>query len=308
MATSCNDDDDDGGNSTPTPVNYTFKADVAFPFEQDTPNAVWSSTNVTATQRLDGSFQMIALSDGDSLVITTLGKEVNLEYELDSASAAFLLSSLADENYYVRADGRKYGIVTSESSSSIFYTSDDTANKTISGIFNLGLEELIPTGPGGANEIVTFLNGEITDLPYTIEDFDIGPPVGGSGFISFTAGSESLNFDPASGTFITPDALTLAGSGSDVTGVPSVLIGINESSLTPGTYELDETQAISFIYTPEVGDSFLGLSGTLTVASHDEVTNNITGSFEINAETFSLMGPGEPIQISNGLFDVTYVD
>lgn len=292
---SCNDDDDDG-NGGPTPVTYTFKGNIEYPIEGD-PVEEWSSVNVKATLKLDGTFEIIATLGGDSLVITTFGFQEFISYETDT-----LLNNLIDENYFVRSNGVRYGIVPASQRrfSQVLYNSIDYQNEVINmATFNVVFEEVDPMF-GGIPDLMTLTDGEILDLPYETEVSD--NPGGGfnDDFVTYTLDGSEVTFE----TFITQSAggLVTASASADLGSLPMLTMIFNES-LGTGTYDLAGQTGISFTFTTGVNieQIFTNNSGELVITSNSngiiEGTFNFTGTNSDNSDT---------VELTNGSFSIEF--
>lgn len=232
------------------------------------------------------------------MVLTSFGFLENLSYENDT-----LLNSLNDRNYFVRSNGVKYIIAPAEQRrfTQLLYNSIDLNNQVINeGIFNVVLQEEIPTGPNGIAEVVSITGGAMMNLPFQLENFDIPDGGGNNDQVSFAADGVNQTFE----SFIIQNAggFVIVQASADLGSLPSLQLSFSES-LSAGTYDLSSFTSILFTYTAAAAADqfFTNSAGQLIVTSN--TNGNIEGTFEF---TGTNSDNSATVEITGGSFSIEY--
>jgi hypothetical protein len=282
VATSCNDDNDNNNNSGPTPISYSFTATETDPITSTSSD--WIATSASARLNLDGTFDVTATNGADSVFFKFSGNQVGV-FVVDT------LSIYRTDNYFAASNNDDYGVTDSTGTVSFVITANDFENQQISGSFNAVFYNL-----DGSLDLVVLQDGLFVDLPYTIEE----PELGGAGTISFTANGSATILDQI---FSSTSMGTVQAVGTSLSSPTTSMTLTFSEDIAPGNYDLGNLfGAVTMAYT-EGSQFFFSDAGTLTILANNTGTNEIQGTFSFSGS--ELLGSGT-IEVTNGSFDIGY--
>lgn len=293
----CNDDDN-GGPSTPQPTGTVSASIQSINLnngeqEQDQD---WSLPSVTAELGFSGL----------TITATNSGTGETLTIFLPSISEGFYNNDTENPDLgfatYVASSG-------ADTLSSLNFNAGDTA----SAVFTVQITSYNDTTQILEGEILAlgvysndgslqtyFQAGEFVNVPVSIEDFDTGggtleAEIDGADFSANSSfilafGSEEFN------------NINITGTSDDSR---QISLNFPLDAMAGSSYQFTETGATqaNYITNADDGDFFGSDSGTIEVTAHDPDANTVTGTF-----SFTSNNGVEPLEVTNGFFDVTYVD
>ncbi len=120
----------------------------------------------------------------------------------------------------------------------------------------------------------------------------------GSGSITAKIDGTQIEFENVTGAKAL-GILTLGGDKGDVR-----ISMLFDGDIQEGTYSDDDLPAMT--YTPDNGATgLLAMSGSLTITKHNETSNVVEGSFDVEFSNFGYTGG--PV-VAKGSFKVEYID
>ena len=77
-------------------------------------------------------------------------------------------------------------------------------------------------------------------------------------------------------------------------------------SLTPGSYDLVNTNGYSVRFVDSSIGEYMTQSGTIVISSHEKVLKELSGTFEFTAVFFDSGNPVDTVVVTEGVFGVAY--
>jgi Family of unknown function (DUF6252) len=210
------------------------------------------------------------------------------------------------ENYVVYETAASV-FVAAEQVGEVRITEIDNVKKTLSGTF---MSKAI-SAHFAMESTIQIKNGSFTKIPFTTATTSPGSPAS-----TATAKIENVDFESSytSGKFGYPGYIFVNFSDG------SRSISMHMRLLDPGSYEINPTSnadyGVGYSNATQIpAGSILGMSyraaaGTLVISVHNLETRRLEGTFEFTAQPSDYFGggaPGAPIQITHGVFALTYI-
>lgn len=290
FSASCNDDDDD--ITAPSAQTFLLSGQTVDPATGAT--SVWATNSVSAEFDSEG-LRIKAIRGNDTLFIAVAGVDSGA-YSIDQLSGLGLLNrfeSIGETGltlYTFQANGNGGGMFN--------ITKNDTVNNTITGDFFVKY-----FNPINNSDFFELNDAQFRNINYSISDDGSDPVNSGVGSISFTAGDADYTYEMATGA-VDESLIELTGVTPPLS-VPSISLTI-ASDIEPGTYSLDGTSMITALFVQSVTEFFVADSGSMEILIHDTLNNNISGNFAFKGLITS--GAQDSIQVTNGVFDMNYLD
>jgi hypothetical protein len=289
FSASCNDDDNITAPPAPT---FLLSGQTVDPTTGAA--SVWATNSVSAELVSEG-LRIKAIRGNDTLFIAVAGVDSGA-YSIDQLSALGLLNrfeSIGETGltlYTFQANGNGGGMFN--------ITKNDTVNNTITGDFFVKY-----FNPINNSDFFELNDAQFRNVTYSISDGGPDPVNSGVGSISFTAGDADYTYEMATGAVA--DSLIVLTGVTPPLSVPSISLTIT-SDIEPGTYSLDGTSMITALFVQSVTEFFVADSGSMEILIHDTLNNNISGNFAFKGLITS--GAQDSIQVTNGVFDMNYLD
>lgn len=289
VAASCNDDDGDGGNSTPVP-QASFSGELTNP--QTGEISTWTADEVTAQLGLGGDLTIKARRGSDTLSLRVP------TFEVRQYSIAFD-EPFAQDNGYIVVESTdtlvySYRISDLDGGGVLSITSIDSVNMR----FNAEIAGLqffnVENGPDENDQFI-LQNAVLSNIPYTIEQIDLGDPV--TGTLSLVADGTPINFSNVIG-FSNEGAIFVGGAQNNMGAFPSFSM-LFDQTITPGTYPVGPNQLVLLTYNTSENVNYTPQVGEFVVATN--ANNTIQGTFFFTGED-----SGNTIEITEGLFNINY--
>jgi hypothetical protein len=289
VAASCNDDDDNGGNSTPAP-QASFSGELTNPSTGEV--STWTADEVTAQLGIGGDLTIKARRGSDTLSLRVP------TFEVRQYAIAFDEPFAQDNGYIVvtSTDTLVYGyrIGDFDGGGVLSITSIDSVNMRFDGDI-AGLQFFnVENGPDENDQFI-LQNVVLSNIPYTIEEFDLGDPV--TGTLSLVADGTPINFPNVTG-FNLEGAIFVGGAQNAQGAFPSFSMLFDETT-APGTYAIGPNQLILLTYNTSENVNYTPQDGEFVVVTN--ANNTIQGTFFFTGED-----SGNTIDITDGLFNINY--
>lgn len=286
LIVSCNSDDETTAPATPT---FKLSGQVVDPATGDA--SQWATNDVSAELSSAG-LRIKAVRGADTLFIAIANVDSGT-YFIDQEPPLGPLNRIesAGENgpilYSFQANGNGGGVFN--------ITQNDSINQTITGDFSVKY-----FNPINNSDFFELNNVQFRNLSYGLSGS--APQNPGVGSISFTADGVDYSYDNATGEVI-DSVITIIGFTPPLT--PSITISIGQS-LEPGIYPLDGSASVDGLFVLSVTEFFSADTGRVEILMHDTLAKNITGNFNFLAVPNS--GEGDSVQVTNGVFDMNYIE
>lgn len=123
---------------------------------------------------------------------------------------------------------------------------------------------------------------------------------------SFFAKVNGTDFNPVTGINVTK--MTLAGTtyitiAARKTNVETMGLVLNSSLTAGSTYNISQYGTEKVTYTPSASGSYVGVSGTIKILSHDLANKRIKGTFSCEIKNTN---GSDTLPVTDGTFDISY--
>ncbi len=254
----------------------------------------WEATGVKTALRTNGLIILNGNSPGKSIVISLADSGVH-NYKLLTTSALSLnIGAWTDSSLTTSVGVVSFGTDEFDVDGqygSVNVTSIDTANKTISGTFEMRVYRQVDSMQ------LTFTEGKFTNISYASQ---IAPP---SGTDSFRVKLDGAQFN-YTGLVAVKAVGLISVSAYNGSGTPGVAVNVPDN-ITPGTYNFSVFGDQIGQYNESMSSIFLSDSGNVTILEHNLATKRIRGNFGFRAK--NLLPPTVNHRLTEGYFAITYL-